>query len=440
MSKMKLTPIFFLVFAALFSCRIGEVTDDTKQLPPSSKTVDFGSSTQAVVNVAEGKSVVLVKINFGSVAAASASTGGVASFSGGKSLLPESGSALRSMADETGAPASDGTAALDGTPSLDGAESYRYKHYAPAQEFNANPPPYNEPYASIRASRAALLPAEPGDTKSFWIVADEENTSNPNFIQKSAVLRAASTHSEIWVIENAITADAAQAIAAQFDTIYKKETALLGYEKGGDDGSGGVDGNLRVLILVYPFSVNDIIGYFWSKDEYADPVNQGMYRSNQAEIFYLNSRHSGNTIYSTLAHEFQHMIHFNQKNLKHRINTAAWFNEMLSLITEDVIDPFVGINITSRGHPAPDRLPAFLAYYYETGITEYPSTSQHYANVYAFGAYLVRNYGGPALLAQMVQNEYIDEMSIEQAVLYCTGANLTFDTLLENYPSAMLNK
>jgi hypothetical protein len=31
-------------------------------------------------------------------------------------------------------------------------------------------------------------------------------------------------------------------------------------------------------------------------------------------------------------------------------------------------------------------------------------------------------------------------MSIEQAVLYCTGANLTFDTLLENYPSAMLNK
>ena len=50
-----------------------------------------------------------------------------------------------------------------------------------------------------------------------------------------------------------------------------------------------------------------------------------------------------------------------------------------------------------------------------TSATSY-NVLESYSNAYAFGAWLVRNYGGPALLRRIVQGSETDESAIVNAV------------------------
>ena len=338
----------------------------------------------------------------------------------------------------------------------DGAQGY--VHYTPAWEFNNNPPRLGPERA------AALVPGSVterqiysvGDTKNFWI----DNIDNV-FEQKQGKLLYSSIHADVWALKKPdgsfyISETNASEIAQRFDTIYGYETALLGYEYGGGPGgSGGVDGNPRVQILMYDIPQPNVAGYFWGKDAFADGAAAiGSLRSNQAEIFYIHSvfytnPETRNSIYSTLVHEFQHMIQFNLKTIKSNFVTSAstWYNEMLSMLAEDVISPLVGIPASSAGHPAKDRFPAFLTHYWFSGITEHNASSSnvlyHYSNNYGFGAYLIRSYGGAPLLRAMIQNSYIDEKSIINAIIAVNGeqfSSIQFDTLQKRLPVAMFNQ
>jgi hypothetical protein len=63
----------------------------------------------------------------------------------------------------------------------------------------------------------------------------------------------------------------------------------------------------------------------------------------------------------------------------------------------------------------------FLEHYADTGITKWGASGTleelySYANVYAFGAYLARNYGGAALIKAMAENNRVNEASISAAL------------------------
>ncbi|GMO58827.1 MAG: hypothetical protein Ta2A_04490 [Treponemataceae bacterium] len=326
--------------------------------------------------------------------------------------------------------------------------------------FNANPPPY--PKDTTRSSgilRSIVAPslAVVNSTRRFWV----EN----GYVD--ATVRATGTTCNVWIADSyngstisglnsfddssgtnyrdeKLTTVQAQAIANKFDSIYGYATNLLGYEYGGpvSGGNGGVDGDPKIQILIYKHSEYDVVGYFYSADaypqSYLDKYAPG-HKSNQAEIFYLNSwfldEASPELAYSTLVHEFQHMVNFNRKYIQKNLDSSTWYDEMLSLLAEDVMDAYLGI--LPEWRPDSVRMTEFLVEYAQDGITQWRSSTDYYARAYAFGAYLLRNFGGADLLREMLANNSVDETSVTQA-LQKKYPSMNFQTALSRYGEALL--
>jgi hypothetical protein len=328
----------------------------------------------------------------------------------------------------------DDSQALQAQDTFESQSSFLPMDHIGAMEFNANPPPITEEMRQNRDRRsfAPFAPPSLNDKRNFWV---EKVFNGGAFVQKEATLLATGTYSNIWVIDDSITTPQAQALAAKFNVIYPIETKLLGYEFGGDDNSGGRDGDPKVQILVYDIG-GGAAGFFWGKDFYDNYTE-----SNKAEIFYLDAsqiKQFPDYMYSTLAHEFQHMIHFNEKFVKRGKNSASWYNEALSMMAEDVIDPFIGITPTSNSHPIRQRISTFLSSYDQVGVTEWDNLgSTSYAKGYAFGAYLMRNFGGAQLLKDILDNNETNEKSIT-AALDKFEAGLTFEKALARYGEALV--
>ena len=153
-----------------------------------------------------------------------------------------------------------------------------------------------------------------------------------------------------------------------------------------------------------------------------------------------NSSVPSDTVISTLFHEFQHMINFNQKNIKLQITKPnepqTWYNEMLSMLAEDMMQTQLGLSDSEA--PRGARLPTFNQYYFYSGITDYLTSNPviSYSTSYAFGAWLSRNYGGPELVRAMSQNSSVDLTSVIEAVNAVNGTSVNAAELLEEYVKA----
>ena len=279
-------------------------------------------------------------------------------------------------------------------------------------------------------------------------------------------LRATNTYASVWVATDydaqsgstsadAITATLAQSIAATFTSIYPVETSVLGYEYGGGpNGSGGVDGKKPVDIILYdigfdtasdPVANGGVVGYFWGKDWY--PTSSYTY-SNQGEIFYIDTlfaKNASGVMYSTLAHEFQHMINWNVKTVTNGVSPRTWYNEMLSQVSEDMLSSYLTANASgyavSTDGPIAARMPTFNAGYYLSGLTDWLSGSDvyySYAGSYAFGAYLARNYGGASLINAIESNNSVDANSITAALTSLNCSEKSFDAAFARYPEALI--
>jgi hypothetical protein len=334
-------------------------------------------------------------------------------------------------------------------PAPDEPQLPRMGHPA-AEEFNANPPPIVD--TEPRRSRAPFVPPVVGNTRMFWV---ESYYASGVWVQKQATLRAAGTYGNVWVMDenygsgggNNITAAQAQALASKFDLIYPIETNLLGYEYGGGPGGdGGKDGDPKVQILVYAMlnasgGGAGVGGFFWSKD-FFEQTQLTSNKTNLAEIFYLDAISVNNYLdfmYSALVHEFQHMINFNVKYVKRGKSSESWYNEMLSMMAEDVVSPLIGVAPTNSYHPIKVRIPAFLDTYNQIGTTEWTSLSSNsYAKGYAFGAYLLRNYGGASLLQEMLANNATNIDSVTAALKTVADSGLSFTEALRRYGEALV--
>jgi hypothetical protein len=317
-----------------------------------------------------------------------------------------------------------------------------------ADAFNANPPPIVD--AGPRRSRAVFVPPVVGDTRLFWV---ESYYGSGTYVQKQATLRAVGQYGNIWIMDENYTSGTpsgkivndvqAKALSDKFDLIYPIETDLLGFEYGGGPGGdGGKDGDPKIQILIYSLvnasGVAQAAGFFHSKDFY-DQSQLSTQKTNLAEIFYVDSGQVNSSIsytYSTLVHEFQHMINFNMKRVKQGKASESWYNEMLSMMAQDVIDPLIQVPLTVSAY---SKMPTFLTTYNQVGITEWIDLGDtSYAKGYAFGAYLLRNYGGASLLKEMLANNSVNIDSVTAAMSAVAGSGLSFEEALRRFGEALI--
>ena len=304
--------------------------------------------------------------------------------------------------------------------------------------------------------------------KSVYVDNDTELST---FTLKTATLRAKGD-CYVWVVDDYYTSDSAsgskvdsstaETFALKFDEIYPAIRNVFGSESdcliNYDTSITSYDASLSmesysdtgtmVNIVIYDIGADSeldsssqcgVVGYFYSKD-YVYPSssvskNSVINYSNKGKYFYVDSSYAVSyfdTMISTLAHEFQHMINFNVKNISQNLSPSTSYNEMLSMLCEDMMQKMLGID--DDGSPKA-RLQGFNAYYFLSGLSEYNSSCAvvSYADSYALGAWLSRQYGGAALVQAIMQNDSVDNDSIAAAVNSLNGTDYNFDDLFEQF-------
>ena len=116
---------------------------------------------------------------------------------------------------------------------------------------------------------------------------------------------------------------ALQNLSLEFDqNIYPKLRATFGPEW-----SPGIDNDTKITVLITRIK-GDAGGYFNSGDEYSILQSPN---SNQKEMVYLNADYIASPLAKGfLAHEFTHLITFNQKEKIKGVQEEIWLNEMRS--------------------------------------------------------------------------------------------------------------
>ena len=165
----------------------------------------------------------------------------------------------------------------------------------------------------VMATTAA--PRVVGDTDSFWVtdVGTNENT------EVQATLRYVTPHVYFWVQDSVSYDDGEmKALMDAFENkIYPTNREFFGSEW-----SPGIDGDEHIYILYARGLGSSIAGYFSSADSVHPLVHEF---SNAHEMFLFNADNTflgEEFTYGVLAHEFQHMIHWNQD-----LNETSWLNE-----------------------------------------------------------------------------------------------------------------
>ena len=94
-----------------------------------------------------------------------------------------------------------------------------------------------------------------------------------------------------------------------------------------------VDSNGKVIIVFSEELTGGLLGYFYAADKYPKATYA---TSNEGDIFYITTDvwYQGEIANGTLAHEFQHMIYFDEHYDRGVTSTFSWLNEALSQAAE----------------------------------------------------------------------------------------------------------
>ena len=335
---------------------------------------------------------------------------------------------------------------------------------------------------SHRQTVGARPTASEGDRLSFFDAVDE--------IKVSATLRKVVTDGAttvaLWVADqewgpacssrgDCVTGEMVDAVAQRFlrpgsgNDIYDWVSTIFGDPWGPHDIPVLIPPEAADEIHIFLYDIaNDgyptgprIVGYFWSLHQrLRQPDHPLLQHSLERLAFFLDSpwlaTADGDTwevtdrrpgvMLGTLAHEFQHMIHFYQKPVVRGAISETWLNEQASEVAEDLIADKLMINgpravaydDSSAGDPENlrGRLPGYNLYN-DIQVSTWDGYLANYSINYAFGAYLARNYGGAALFSDIVQSARHGVGAIEGAVRN-QGHDVSFLELLVNWGAATL--
>jgi hypothetical protein len=157
-----------------------------------------------------------------------------------------------------------------------------------------------------------------GDHMKFWITNGDTNENQ----RVAATLQYVTDHAYFWI------ADSVRYNGRDLEDLaetFEQEIYPTTREFFGSEWTPGIDGDPHIYILYAPGLGMTVAGMYSSPDSVHPLAHE---YSNAHEMFVFNSDNtplSGEYTYGVLAHEFQHMIHWNGDR-----NETSWLNEGLS--------------------------------------------------------------------------------------------------------------
>jgi len=209
-------------------------------------------------------------------------------------------------------------------------------------------------------------------------------------------------------------------LALEFDqNIYPRETQFWGSEP-----NPGIDNDSKLTVVL-----EDLIsgngGYFDPSNQYSKDVNKN---SNEREIIFV-SVESGSFAKVFLAHEFQHLISYNQKEFLRNSQEDVWLNELRSEYSISLL----GYNDNFNNSSLQRRVELFLQNPSDS-LTEWPNVSADYSQAALFGQYLSEQFG-PIILKHTIGLSEVGIDSINQ-FLSTNGYKERFNDVFGNWTVA----
>ena len=390
-------------------------------------------------------------------------------------------------------------AGIAATPSTVAGDATERDHLAAADDFQV--PPYHleitelnnnppvPPGGGVATRETAALhqaPPRVGARFDFWAIDFERSL----VVRTPAVARAVVSDRSlpltfvVWVADaswgarcdqvHCVTQRMVDELAGTFlragsgNDIHDWVTAVFGEPWGAHDYRGELldPATDQIHVLLHDIDADNsttggTLGYFSIKDIYRP--RPGLPRifdfSNLKLMFYLdsvllatpdegrpwaaNQRWPGRVILS-LAHEFQHLIHFYQKKVRHGFRPAseAWLNELASEVADDMVSAKLGVTgprgVADAGGGAGEpgnalgRLPRYNLWN-DIQVSTWDQRLANYSIVYALGAYLTRTYGVEPV-GDMVRSAYSGVAAVEAAL----PGGLSFGQVLADWAVANL--
>ena len=208
--------------------------------------------------------------------------------------------------------------------------------------------------------------------------------------------------SQVSTKQNEVLANL-DSLSVEFESkIYPKLTSVFGAEW-----KPGVDGDERITILFEAMSANEG-GYFREADEY---IKLQLPDSNEREMLYLSlDRFDNSQLKVILAHEFVHLITFNQKEKIFDVQEETWLNEARA----DYSSTILGYDDKYDGSNLQRRVKDFIENPLDS-VVEWNGNKYDYASVSLFTNYLVDHYS-VGILTDSLKSKYIGIESLNYAL------------------------
>ncbi|MAF26725.1 MAG: FlgD immunoglobulin-like domain containing protein [Gemmatimonadota bacterium] len=165
--------------------------------------------------------------------------------------------------------------------------------------------------------------------------------------------------------------------------------------------------------MYYQFDVSSD-GFFWGFDQACDGM--GAFSSNECDVVYMNCGihdPAGDFLTAVLAHEFEHLIHYN-----YDMDEYAWLDEGLAELAmwlyghPDTISDFPG---------DPDK-----------NLTNFSGYWRDYIKSYLFSLYFYERYGGQSSVLSLVAHPANSTAGID-AVLSAQGYTEDFEAVFRDW-------
>ena len=297
--------------------------------------------------------------------------------------------------------------------------------------------------------------------KKMFYVWDIDEEGNNIYRDGNMILKREGEYCLIWCEEGLNVSDKLLTeLQESFDKVYPVETALFGTcseytVKDTEQFITEVNDKIYINILEMSEYSKNIGGFFSSVDmykssfieKYNEEYNYN-YKTNEARMFCINYSAEPSFVddmdgcISVLTHEFQHMLRFISDNIVKGIDTDTWYDEMMSLLAEDIFSDYLELDIKST---AITRLYLFkiLTNFGVTNWDNNPNSlffQASYSVNYAFGSYLLRNYGGAELLSALTDlntagtgKDVINNAFIKLGLKNKEGETLTFEDVAADF-------
>jgi len=290
--------------------------------------------------------------------------------------------------------------------------------------------------ASVTPPGTQAISKEIGDEKTFWVW--DLSVMPPGFLEVPATLKAIGDSCYIFV-ENAqwnasVFDDAVAAILDRFENqtpegslhpnrgIYENDVSYFGEAPDALDN----DPHIYILLAELPGyekrgTFYEFDGYFNVFDQYSDDyaMEEWAQHSNEVEILYINPTlrdPASDYNMAVIAHEFQHMIHWNFD-----VDEESWINESLSEAAMMVNGYYTDIEFIQYFLQQPDKTLAELEHV-------------DYGQMFLWAAYMLDHF--PAELLKKIVVEEENGVTGFSKALAELGYSIPFSAIFQRFAIA----